>query len=200
MTSKIKQKYKDKAISSFKTKKNLFFFHLAINGKTTFRQIDFQSFKINEKIVKAYTSEYWQQEKDYLINGTSIREIEKRTQQIEEKAKSFITSLQQKYIDNFEEIYPINQFKKLLEVEHCFYCGITENKIAKLADSHKLYKKSFRGWSLEIERLNSNYEYSPKNCELACYWCNNAKTDEFTPDEFTKVAKAIKTIWEARLK
>ena len=37
--------------------------------------------------------------------------------------------------------------------------------------------------------------YNKDNCVLACYWCNNAKTDAFTADEFKPIGKEIgKTI------
>jgi hypothetical protein len=44
----------------------------------------------------------------------------------------------------------------------------------------------------------SNYEYKPDNCVMAFYWCNNAKTDEFTEEEFKAVGKTIAGIWEKR--
>lgn len=37
--------------------------------------------------------------------------------------------------------------------------------------------------------------YNPDNCVLACYWCNNAKTDAFTDKEFKPIGDLIgKTI------
>ena len=62
----------------------------------------------------------------------------------------------------------------------------------------KIYKKSLRGWNLEVERKDSNREYSPSNCKMACYWCNNAKTDEFTYEEFKLVGKEIRKVWDKR--
>lgn len=34
---------------------------------------------------------------------------------------------------------------------------------------------------------------------MACYWCNNAKTDEFTAEEFKEIGKEIRKIWDVRL-
>jgi len=73
-------------------------------------------------------------------------------------------------------------------------------KINQLAINRKLYKKNERGWKLEIDRINSNLEYKPNNCVMACYWCNNAKTDEFTYEEFKEIGKEIRKVWETRLK
>ncbi|WP_188117205.1 hypothetical protein [Campylobacter concisus] len=34
---------------------------------------------------------------------------------------------------------------------------------------------------------------------MACYWCNNAKTDEFSPEEFKPIAEGIREVWNKRL-
>ncbi len=34
------------------------------------------------------------------------------------------------------------------------------------------------------------------NVVLACYWCNNAKTDTFTYEEFKEVGKVFANIWK----
>jgi 5-methylcytosine-specific restriction endonuclease McrA len=81
----------------------------------------------------------------------------------------------------------------------CQYCKIEKNQIERLVDTRQLHKKNFRGMSLEIDRLDSNDEYKKDNCVIACYWCNNAKTDEFTPEEFIPVAEKIHEIWKKRL-
>jgi hypothetical protein len=52
---------------------------------------------------------------------------------------------------------------------------------------------------LEIDRKNSNFEYSENNCVLACYWCNNAKTDEFTFEEFQIIGTTMRYVWQKRL-
>lgn len=69
-----------------------------------------------------------------------------------------------------------------------------------MADLGVLNKKKDRGWKLEIDRLDSNFEYRPSNTVMCCYWCNNAKTDEFTRDEFMEIAKAIRNVWNNRLR
>lgn len=33
---------------------------------------------------------------------------------------------------------------------------------------------------------------------MACYWCNNAKTDEFSAEEFAPVGKEIGEIFKNR--
>lgn len=83
----------------------------------------------------------------------------------------------------------------------CFYCDITEPKIKELIESGRLTTKrlSTRGRKLELDRIKPELEYDNlKNLAFACYWCNNAKTDTFTEDEFLKVGKVFKEIWKQR--
>ena len=42
-------------------------------------------------------------------------------------------------------------------------------------------------------------DYKLDNVVLACYWCNNAKTDEFSPNEFKEIARGINEVWKRRL-
>ena len=84
----------------------------------------------------------------------------------------------------------------------CYYCDITETQIKLLIDSERLTTKrlSTRGRKLELDRKEPNMEYDNfKNIVFACYWCNNAKTDTFTEEEFLEVGKVFKTIWKQRL-
>jgi len=62
----------------------------------------------------------------------------------------------------------------------CAYCGIEEGKLQKIFDKEKgiIHTKRNRGHILELERKNTeSNEYSPANCVLACYLCNNHKSD-----------------------
>ena len=84
----------------------------------------------------------------------------------------------------------------------CHYCSLPQDKLVKLhylpRHINKRYPK--RGKFLEIERKKSDEPYTNiENLVLACYWCNNAKTDTFTEDEFLEVGKVFKKIWEQRL-
>lgn len=94
-------------------------------------------------------------------------------------------------------------FRKWYEAtpKECYYCKITENEISKLWERYPKLTKRSRGKKLEIERLEPNEPYiNTKNLVFSCYWCNNAKTDTFTKDEFLKVSKVIEQIWKERLK
>ena len=52
---------------------------------------------------------------------------------------------------------------------------------------------------LEIDRKRPNEEYTTDNSVLCCYWCNNAKTDEFCATEFKAIGEEIGKIWRKRL-
>lgn len=100
----------------------------------------------------------------------------------------------------FPDIFPFEQFQQLTSATKCYYCELTPDEIVAMADLGVLNKKKDRGWKLEIDRLDSNFEYRPSNTVMCCYWCNNAKTDEFTRDEFMEIAKAIRNVWNNRLR
>ncbi|GHV89505.1 hypothetical protein AGMMS50268_00080 [Spirochaetia bacterium] len=77
-----------------------------------------------------------------------------------------------------------------------------EAEISQLLDAgHLINKRPTRGRYLEIERKDPERSYDDfDNLTLACYWCNNAKTDTFTHEEFIIIGKAIAQIWKNRLK
>jgi len=84
----------------------------------------------------------------------------------------------------------------------CHYCQVTEVKIKKLIKASKIKTKRLitRGRKLEIERKEPNLDYDEMdNLVFACYWCNNAKSDEFSESEFTEIGSAISKIWKERL-
>jgi len=101
----------------------------------------------------------------------------------------------------FLNVFPFEEFTEFVRAKlKCEYCHITEEGIQALINAHQLNtKKDTRGWSLEIDRKKPNFEYTKENCVWCCYWCNNAKTDEFSYDEFKKIGKVIESIWDGRL-
>ncbi len=206
MDSKDKQKYQQKANDSFKTKLNLYLFSKSLKNELDKTDLhDFHDFGINDGLVNQYTVEYWQYEKEHRINGgLSNEEIYQQIGRFQVERKEDIENLRKIYYNSFlsETFIITDQFVTLINDENtpCDYCGITISQVKELANNYKLYKKNNRGWSLEIDRKNSNYEYTTDNCVMACYWCNNAKTDEFTYDEFKEIGHAIRQIWEKRMK
>ncbi len=197
-----KQYYKSKAKDSFKTKFNLYLFSKVIHQKTDRITIeDFQSFEINDEIVNLYTTEYWQQEiEKKIVDKLTIDEIYNEINDWTKNNTDLIGKYRKQYIDSFNNIFPQDEFNRLVDEKTCDYCGITRNEIEKLGVRSKLRKKNLRGWNLEIDRKAPNYEYTKDNCVMSCYWCNNAKTDEFLYDEFREIGIAIGKVWVERLK
>lgn len=98
----------------------------------------------------------------------------------------------------------MNWMQKMEKDKKCTYCGITEFKLDQLweierKNGNKLTKRT-RGKKLELDRKRPNTKYDElDNIVWACYWCNNAKTDTFTHEEFLEVGKVISQIWKDRL-
>jgi 5-methylcytosine-specific restriction endonuclease McrA len=71
----------------------------------------------------------------------------------------------------------------------CFYCGLPGDTLAHYG---KHFREGRRGINLEVDRKVAKELYSPENCVLACYPCNNAKSDVFTHEEFVEIGKSIR--------
>ena len=85
----------------------------------------------------------------------------------------------------------INWYKE--QEKKCDYCGLTEEE-GHTFNNNPIYsdskRKKYRGNSLEIDRKDDK-PYSRINCVLACYWCNNAKSDVFSYDDFKPIGIQI---------
>jgi hypothetical protein len=83
----------------------------------------------------------------------------------------------------------------------CEWCGIMKTEIEELIKAGQIHTKrlSTRGRDMEVDRRAPNKGYEDGNLALCCYWCNNAKTDEFSEEEFLPVGEAIKEIFRKRL-
>ncbi len=95
-------------------------------------------------------------------------------------------------------------FKKwyLLQNNCCIYCGLTNLESIKLSEKFpKSTRGGKRGFSLELDRKDSIIiDYSVlKNLCLACYWCNNAKTNYFSFEEFKIIGNTLQQIQKNKL-
>ncbi|MCT7633015.1 hypothetical protein [Aliarcobacter butzleri] len=83
----------------------------------------------------------------------------------------------------------------------CEYCLIKESEIKDLISKGKIYTKRLttRGRTMEVDRKDPKGHYEINNLIMSCYWCNNAKTDEFSYEEFRKMSCRTNDIWKARL-
>ncbi len=79
----------------------------------------------------------------------------------------------------------------------CKYCGISEKECAEILQPLTKRAKT-RSQHLEIEQKSANDGYSENNCILACYVCNNAKSDFMSEDEFKKLIPGIQAFWKSQ--
>ena len=223
------KKYKTKMEDSFKTKVQLFLFDKAfswdnldekeykdyyIESNIETIKKDFNDFKISNEVANLYSSRYYQLELNsdeskikHKGKELNIMVIEQR-QYFVQKSKEFskiLEELEKEYEKEFQINFPEEEFNKMLDkttCSYCSYCGISLAQIEELGKNGKLNNKrsDTRGYTLEIDRKLPNLEYSEENCCMACYWCNNAKTDEFSPEEFKPIAEGIRKTWNERLK
>ncbi len=203
----VERNYKIKAKESFKARFDLLLFqHIVTGTNDPITESELKSFKIeeHEEVLNQYINIYWQKEdyKSDQINGMIINDIYLAMKKWREDQKVLVDRLQNYYMKQiFPTVFPYEDFKDFIKSKKdCEYCHITEDKIKILIDNHQLNKKKdTRGWSLEIDRKKPNYEYTKDNCVWCCYWCNNAKTDEFSYDEFMRIGRVIQSIWDERL-
>lgn len=204
---KTKRLYEIKAKESFKARFDLLLFkHIITGNNDPITETVLESFQIDEHeaVLKQYINIYWQKEdyKSDQIDGMIINDIYYAMKKWREDKKGLFERLQNYYVTQiFRVVFPYEDFEKFYNSRNeCEYCHITKDKIKFLIDAHQLNKKKdTRGWSLEIDRKKPNYEYTKENCVWCCYWCNNAKTDEFSYDEYKKIGEVIKSIWYDRL-
>jgi len=83
--------------------------------------------------------------------------------------------------------------KQFIEQEEvCKYCHLPGDTTQYYGHYFRpVSSKGKRGRHLEVDRMRSKGPYSPKNCVLACYPCNNAKSDVFSYTEFLEIGKTI---------
>jgi 5-methylcytosine-specific restriction endonuclease McrA len=81
------------------------------------------------------------------------------------------------------------------EEKVCHYCRLTELQTQEIVVRGLLTSNRFpqngltgqgqaRGMWLEVDRIKPKDAYSKKNCVLACYFCNNDKSDVFDGEDY----------------
>lgn len=137
---------------------------------------------------------------DQWYGSTRYKEIQKRKTFLTNKITQIAEEGEDPHFTN-EQLYLFFQWwEKTLK--SCHYCSLPENELDNLHNKpgHINKRHPKRGKSLEIDRKQSDLPYTNiENLVLACYWCNNAKTDTFKEEEFLKIGSVIKNIWESRL-
>jgi 5-methylcytosine-specific restriction endonuclease McrA len=95
--------------------------------------------------------------------------------------------------DEFKEWYK----EKYSNESVCYYCKIPEKIIVKIYWDIRHTKRPQKRTKLEIERLDPFGNYNKNNTVLACFNCNNSKSDILLCKEFEPIGKIIEEIWKA---
>ena len=210
MADLIKQRYESIFRRIFDNAIELYIFEKLINstGKPTFTFDDFPEYRANEETKKKYYSSYLIESNEEKVGNRTIKEIDEEMakwfRENKQKYKELLDIFKKKNISNEDVIIPFDEFNNIFSEDKerkCHYCGITETIIGQLILKGKIKTKRLltRGRKMEIDRAKPNKGYTKGNIVLSCYWCNNAKTDEFSYDEFkSKIAPAIRSIWVER--
>lgn len=207
----INKKYKDKMNISFNENYEIFLYQLFKKCQEILAEDEllnaYKKFihNLTEEVFISLRQEYT--ELFYLEGSSFIPNTKLTVEALDNFYESMkdrkLIAFKNEYEKFFKERLNLEQFKTFLSSsEKCHYCGITIETI-RLLMSQKLIKTkrifNGRGKSLEIDRKNSYGWYEPTNIVPCCYWCNNAKTDEFTEEEFKTIAKGIKDVWNRRI-
>lgn len=136
----------------------------------------------------------------------TIEEINNIYKKWEADNPHLLKEIEKNYKPLFYKNLSLEEFKDFYHEDDytdrkCDYCSLSEIEISQLIRDDKIFSKRLfqRGRSMEVDRKDSLQEYSINNIVLCCYWCNNAKTDEFSYDEFKFIGKSFKEIWRCRL-
>jgi len=131
----------------------------------------------------------------------SIKNLENKSASTESIEKKITKKLKADYnrrvnnnINGFESFDEFSTWYSGLKKE-CFYCGLDEETLRFIVMNGLLKSKRFpengvlkrgkaRGYYLEVDRKNPEKYYSTDNCVLACYFCNNDKSDVFNSKEY----------------
>jgi len=171
---------------------------------------------ISKKDISNYANKYYQginyndkltykllENKFYLIydftSSTGKDSLIKKYKNQYQKYQDIFNDEFKKYKKRFHQNFSETDFNAMNKNTKCAYCNIEIHQLGILRKGGKIGSKSGRGFSLEIDRISPNLEYTKDNCCMSCYWCNNAKTDEFSASEFKTIAKGINETWNKRL-
>jgi len=197
--------YLSKSTDSFNIRLRFYLFSKVLEYKNAdfepsleeFIQFDLRN---KEDLILKYTAEYYHKKRKDKVDDVVIDDIYEFILKAENALKPQLEKWRASYYHKvFPDLLSVNQYEELVNSTDCYYCKTPIQKIRDLIELGKIYKKNERGWNLEIDRKEPNQEYHYNNLVMACYWCNNAKTDEFTAKEFKPIGEAIGKVLKSRL-
>lgn len=159
---------------------------------------DLKNFDVSNEVKTKFSGLYIKGERAIL------REVNKSTENFKSENKAFLKKYEVNYKTYFEDRMPFEKFDEFWNPNNsrtCGYCGVSEGNIEELKKQKKIQTKRFysRGKTMEVDKIKADGEYEVENIILACYWCNNAKTDEYNLTEFKEIAMGINAVWSKRL-
>jgi len=97
------------------------------------------------------------------------------------------------------DYWSFDEFKQWYTAQYsnepkCYYCQIPERLIEKIYWEIRRTKRPPTRIKLELERLDPFGNYNKENVVLACFNCNNSKSDIMYHEEFIPIGKIIKKI------
>lgn len=121
---------------------------------------------------------------------TLLKVFKAKKQRVDAKTGKLTQGFNAATFEQFTNWFKLDTFNK-----GCHYCGITNDESFKLyqLQIHKVRPDATRGGKrgkrLEIDRRDSFEPYDNlNNIVWCCYWCNNAKSNFFTEEEFKPIA------------
>jgi len=164
----------------------------------------YQSFKPTAEEKAAYLRSHQARSlSEPFAHGQTVQSLDTAIRQWQKTNPTLEAELQE--IHDQYHCLTLEEFKQLVSSQagepSCEYCELTESDFRRLIDLGLVRTKrlSTRGSTIEFDCRDPEQGYIAGNVALCCYWCNNAKTDEFTPEEFKPVALALAAAWRQRL-
>lgn len=147
-----------------------------------------------EQIFKVSRKELQVLVKDFEISNKKTLEQLRRYRTLWNNKKTLLSD----DFRSFERFYYwyVEQYK--IQDHKCYYCGVNEKVVRDAMGKHFSHRKrQNRGKYFELERKGPIDEsYSPENCVLACYFCNNDKSDIFTEEQYRRYLQNRKGFFE----
>lgn len=203
--SEVTQRYKSIVKRSFERHMDLFLTAQFLRSPVqslTISPNSYRTFQPTDQEWSSYLSSHQAKSFDAAFGDTTVRKLD-------DAIKTWwkvIGDEKREYEQIHRDQYCISQseFRDLFTSQRelsCEYCLTTETQFQQLIKAGQIKTKrlSTRGTTFEIDCRTPHLGYTRGNLAICCYWCNNAKTDEFTKDEFLPVAKALGQIWQQRL-
>jgi hypothetical protein len=121
------------------------------------------------------------------------RKIERKTNKNGLVKESITEGFEVTTFEQFQNWFNLEEFKK-----GCSYCKLTNEQSLQLYNAQRNglrmdgTRGGKRGRRLELDRRDPNLSYDNlENLVWCCYWCNNAKSNFFSAEEFIPIGKEI---------